>query len=311
MDILVTGGAGFIGSHLCEALVAKGHTVRVLDNLSTGTLRNLASLENRVNFIEGDIRDEALVELLCHGCQVVFHLAALVSVPLSVQDPQLSHDINLQGTLNVLIGAREAGVKRVVFASSAAVYGEDPELPAHEGQRPAPVSPYGLEKLAGEHYLHIFQKLYGLQTVALRYFNVFGPRQDPSSPYSGVISIFVDRLLAGEAPTIFGDGEQSRDFVFVDNVVQATLLAGLHSSASGLYNIGCGQSTSLKALYTLLSGLCGATAPARTGPARVGDIRHSLADITRATAELGYSPAISVKQGLSALVQHERRTRGL
>jgi UDP-glucose 4-epimerase len=308
MKVLVTGGAGFIGSHIAQRMAQDGHQVVILDNLATGRLVNLESFAEQVDFTEGDVRDAALVKELCQGCDLVFHQAAVVSVPYSVEHPQESHDVNIQGTLNTLLAARDAGVKRLVFASSAAIYGEDPVLPKQEQMRPTPISPYAVEKITGEHYLSAFHQLYGLQTVALRYFNVFGPRQDPSSPYSGVISIFVDRLLRQQDPAIFGDGEQYRDFVFVQDVVQANLLAATHDAAPGkVFNVGRGERTSLNQLVEILSRITGYQASPTHGEPRAGDIRESLADITRIHETLGYAPAVAVDKGLAALVEYARR----
>jgi nucleoside-diphosphate-sugar epimerase len=303
MKALVIGGAGFIGSHLVERLVHDGHAVRALDNLSSGKRENLAPVAGAVELVVADVRHPDRLEQEMRGCDVVFHQAAIVSVPYSVEHPGETLDVNLRGTLNVLQAARAAGVRRVVMASSAAVYGEDAELPKRETMLPSPISPYGLEKLASEHYLAIWAKLFGIETVALRYFNVFGPRQDPSSPYSGVISIFVDRILRGETPAIFGDGEQFRDFVYVANVVEANILAAIRPQATGrVYNIGCGQRTSLNELARILGQICGREVKPRHAEPRAGDIRESLADIGRARAELGYEPRIGVEEGLRALV---------
>ena len=307
MKALITGGAGFIGSHLAQGLLAQGHQVVILDNLSTGRLKNLETFSERVTFVEGDVRDAERLKELCQGCQLLFHQAAVVSVPYSVEHPQETHDVNIQGTLNALLAARDAGTQRLVFASSAAIYGEEPLLPKQEGMRPTPISPYAVEKITGEHYLGAFHQLYGLQTVALRYFNVFGPRQDPSSPYSGVISIFVNRLLAGQDPLIFGDGEQYRDFVFVKDVVAANLLAATHPDAPGkAFNVGRGERTSLNQLVKLLSELTGYSATPQYKEPRAGDIRESLADITRIVQTLGYAPKVGVKEGLEALVEYAR-----
>ena len=305
MKALVTGGAGFIGSHIAQRLLKDGHQVCILDNLTTGKLDNLAGFADDVEFVEGDIRDQATLERVAQGCELVFHQAAVVSVPYSVDHPQETHDVNIQGTFNVLQAARAKGVRRVMFACSAAIYGEDPELPKRETMAPAPLSPYGLEKIAGEYYLMVFNALYGVEAVALRYFNVFGPRQDPKSPYSGVISIFVDRVLSGATPTIFGDGEQSRDFVFVDNVVQANMLAATVPGAAGrCYNVGCGQSTTLNQLLQTLAGLAGREVTPEYAESRAGDIRDSLADISRAREELGYDPKVGVKEGLGQLLDY-------
>ena len=310
MRVLVTGGAGFIGSHIAERLVRDGHAVRIVDNFSSGRRANLAGFADKVELVEGDIRDAALLERLSLGCELVYHEAAVVSVPYSVEHPQETHDVNIQGTLNVLQAARRGKVRRVVFACSAAVYGEEPELPKREAMAPLPIAPYGVEKITGEYYLGVFNKLYGVETVSLRYFNVFGPRQDPRSPYSGVISIFVDRVLKGVTPRVFGDGQQCRDFVFVANVVDANLLAGRAASAAGrCYNIGCGQRTTLNDLLRILGRLTGQEVHPEYDEARAGDIRESVADISRARRELGYEPVISVEEGLRQLLDHERAQR--
>jgi UDP-glucose 4-epimerase len=312
MRVLITGGAGFIGSHIGERLSGAGHEVRIVDNLTTGRRENLAGFAERVSFTQGDIRDADLLASLAEGCDLVYHEAAVVSVPYSVEHPQETHDVNIQGTFNVLQAAKKGGVKRVVFACSAAVYGEEPELPKREDMAPRPVSPYGVEKIAGEYYCGVFNALYGVETVSLRYFNVFGPRQDPRSPYSGVISIFVDRVLRGATPTVYGDGEQSRDFVFVDNVVEANILAGTVPSAAGrCYNVGCGTKTTLNDMLAMLGRITGRGVKASYAPPRAGDIRDSLADIARARAELAYAPGVGVEEGLRRLIEHERRTRSL
>jgi len=310
MRVLVTGGAGFIGSHIAERLVREGHEVRVLDNFFSGHRENLAGFADRVELVEGDIRDLALCERLAEGCELIYHEAAVVSVPYSVEHPQETHDVNIQGTFNVLCAARAKRVRRVVFACSAAVYGEDPELPKREEMAPAPIAPYAVEKITGEYYLGVFHKLYGVETVSLRYFNVFGPRQDPRSPYSGVISIFVDRLLEEGVPTLFGDGNQCRDFVYVENVVEANLLAGRVPAAAGrAYNVACGERTTLNQLLAILARLCGREVTANYAPPRAGDIRESVASIDRARSELGYTPRVSVEEGLRRLLAHERTAR--
>jgi UDP-glucose 4-epimerase len=310
MRVLITGGAGFIGSHLAEHFCGAGHEVRIIDNLSSGREANLAGFRDRVALTVGDIREAALVAQLAAGCELIYHQAAVVSVPYSVEHPQETHDVNIQGTLNVLLAARAEKVRRVIFASSAAVYGEEPELPKSETMRPAPIAPYGVEKITGEHYLAVFDQLYGVQTVALRYFNVFGPRQDPGSPYSGVISIFVDRAISGATPKVFGDGEQSRDFVFIDNVVQANVLAGQVPAAAGRrYNVGCGQRTTLNQLLEILGRLAGRDLTPEYAAARTGDIRDSVADISRARQELGFQPVVTVEEGLRRLLEYERARR--
>ena len=310
MRALVTGGAGFIGSHIAERLLAEGHAARIYDNFSSGKRANLVPLGGRAEVIEADVRDAGALDRAAEGCDVVFHEAAVVSVPYSVEHPQETHDVNIQGTLNVLQAARARGVRRVVFACSAAIYGEDPALPKHETMAPAPMSPYGVEKITSEYYLQTWQKLYGVETVSLRYFNVFGPRQDPTSAYSGVISIFVDRALKKEQPTIFGDGEQCRDFVYVDNVVDANMRAATAPAArvSGrAYNVACGERTTLNALLASVARIVGTSVGAKYAPPRAGDIRESVADISRARAELGYEPRVGLEEGLRQLVEHVRR----
>ena len=307
MKVLITGGAGFIGSHIAERLVEEGADVRILDNLSSGHKKNLSGFASKVDFIEDDIRDPDALGNAARGCDVIFHQAAVVSVPYSVEHPQETHDVNIQGTFNVLQAARQKNVRRVVYACSAAVYGEDPELPKREDMAPQPLSPYGVEKITGEYYLSVFNHLYNVETVSLRYFNVFGPRQDPNSPYSGVISIFVKKVLAGQIPIIFGDGEQYRDFVYVANVVEANLLAVSSPIAAGRsYNVGCGQKTSLNELLRLIGKKTGKDIRAHYEPSRQGDIRESLADISRISKELGYKPSISVEEGLKYLLDYEQ-----
>jgi UDP-glucose 4-epimerase len=308
MKALVTGGAGFIGSHIAERLLELGHDVRVLDNFSTGKRENLAPLEGagagtRLDITVGDVRDAAKVEEAARGCEVIFHEAAIVSVPYSVQHPQETHDVNLQGTLNVLAAAERAKVRRVVLASSAAVYGDSPQLPKHEGMLPTPIAPYGLEKLASEHYLAIFSRLYGVETVSLRYFNVFGPRQDPSSAYSGVISVFVDRGRRGEPLTIFGDGRACRDFVYVKDVVEANLLAATREAVSGrFFNVARGEKTTLNELVAAVGRALGRELVVTYAPPRAGDITESFADVSLARKELGFAPKVTVEEGLRALV---------
>ena len=305
MNVLITGGAGFIGSHIAEALVADGHRVRIFDNLSSGHLSNLDHLKDRVEFVRGDVRDRAALGAAMPGMTHCFHEAALVSVFESVEKPFDNHDINMSGTLNVLQAARDAGVQRVVFASSAAVYGNDPELPKRETMRPQPASPYAAGKITGEYYLSIFAQLYGVQTVSLRYFNVFGPRQDPKSMYSGVISKFTDDVKAGRAPTIFGDGQQTRDFVFVKDIVQANLKAmfGEKVGAGEACNVATGQTASLLDMVRVLGELTGRTITPNFKDARKGDIQHSSADISKARQLLGYEPAFTLKSGLEVLLK--------
>jgi len=309
MRALITGGAGFIGSQIAQRLVETGHEVVVLDNFFTGKRENLQGFAKDVRLVEGDVRDLAAVSACAAGCDVIFHEAAIVSVPFSVEHPQESHDVNIQGTLNVLQAARQTGTRRVVFASSAAIYGEEPTLPKSEAMRPEPMSPYGVEKITGEHYLATWSKLFGVETVALRYFNVFGPRQDPKSPYSGVISIFVDRILAGRPLTFFGDGSQSRDFVYVANVVDANILAATRPSegiSGRAFNVACGKRTTLLELASLIERAAGRTVERSFAEPRAGDIKDSVATIDRARADLGYAPAVDVEEGLRRLVDYVR-----
>ncbi|MCB2145708.1 MAG: SDR family oxidoreductase [Deltaproteobacteria bacterium] len=296
---LVTGGAGFIGSHLVDELVAGGCRVTVLDNLSTGHRHNIDHLGDRIDFVEGDIRDEGLLNRVVKGCEVVFHQAAVVSVSQSVQDPSHACEVNDLGTVRVLDASRRNGVRRVVMASSSAVYGDDPRMPKTEDMAPMPLSPYAVQKLTGEFYASVFGGLYGLETVCLRYFNVFGPRQDPSSPYSGVISIFMNRAAAGEAPTIYGDGGQSRDFIYVKDVVRANVLAATEAEAVGqVFNVGTGACIRILDLWKLIGELSSVIIDPVFGPPRAGDIRESVSDIDRIRRSLGFRPRVGLRQGL-------------
>jgi nucleoside-diphosphate-sugar epimerase len=307
---LVTGGAGFIGSHIVEALVKRGEQVRVLDNLITGKRSNLEHLASRIAFIEGDIRDFETTRRAVEGVKVIFHEAAIPSVPRSVADPLLNHESNIDGTFNVLLAARDAGVRRLVYAASSSAYGEKGTGAKVEDQLPNPLSPYAAAKLMGEYYCQVFTHVYGLETVALRYFNVFGPRQDPSSPYSGVISKFITSLLGGEPPVIFGDGEQSRDFTYVANVVDANLRAAGAPEASGrVINLGLNQRTTLNQLLAELQKIIGTNLTPRYESARIGDVRHSLADITRANQLLGFKPIVGLTEGLRYTVDWYRENR--
>ncbi len=302
---LITGGCGFIGSHIAEALVAEGVHVRVFDNLSSGNPENLAGFADRVEMVRGDIRDTAALAQAMKGVSQVFHEAALVSVTGSIEQPEENNAINISGTLNVLQAARQAGAKRVVLASSAAVYGNNPDLPKRESMMPEPESPYALGKLASEYYLKLFSSLYGLETVALRYFNVFGPRQDGKSMYSGVISRFMEDIRNGRTPTIFGDGEQTRDFVYVKDVVRANLLA-MRSPRVGkgeIFNVATSRKVSLLQLLATLGTLTGRTLVPQFRDTRAGDIRHSLADISRIRKSLGYEPEFDLEYGLRAIVE--------
>lgn len=301
---LVTGGAGFIGSHICEALVKRGDRVRVIDNLMTGYRHNLTHLENQVEFIEASITDEKAVGQAMEGVKFVFHQGAIPSVPRSVKDPRLNHDANVNGTFNVLMAAREAGVKRVMFAASSSAYGETEVLPKVETMMPSPLSPYAAAKLMCEYYCQTFTRVYGLETVCLRYFNVFGPRQDPTSPYSGVISKFITSLLTGQTPVIFGDGEQSRDFTYVDNVVQANLKAAESSEASGrVINIAVGERITLNNLLAELQKIIGTNLTPQYEPTRAGDVKHSLADVTLAKKYLGVEKLVPLTEGLRRTVE--------
>ena len=308
---LVTGGAGFIGSHLVEEIVRRGDSVRVLDDLSTGSKENLSAVLDKVDFHEGDICDAETLRRLFKGVDNVIHLAALSSVVRSVEDPVATTEVNLIGTLQVLLAAREAHVKRVVMAASGAAYGDNPVLPRVETQMPDPLSPYALVKLAGEYYGKIFNRLFGLEFVALRFFNVFGPRQNPKSPYTGVMSKFITAYLSGNTPTIFGDGEQSRDFVYVANIVDATLRACEKPGAVGkVINVGTGVGTTLNQTIKLLNHILGVEVQPQYGPPRLGDVKHSTADISLARAVLGYEPLVSFEEGLRRTVEWLRTEMG-
>jgi UDP-glucose 4-epimerase len=297
--VLVTGGAGFIGSHLVEALVARGDRVRVLDNFSTGEPANLQAVHDDVAVIDGDISDVAVVAEAARGVELIFHQAALPSVPRSVADPAATHGVCATGTLNVLLAARDTGARRVIYAASSSAYGNSEQLPKREGDPTRPLSPYAVAKLTGEHYCAAFSEVYGLETVRLRYFNVYGPRQSPDSPYAAVIPRFLRALLAGHSPRIHGDGRQSRDFTFVDDVIRANLLAAAAPGVSGkVYNIACGQRTSLLELIAVMNGLLGSDIAPVHEPGRPGDVRHSQADISRAVSELGYRPQTTVAVGV-------------
>jgi UDP-glucose 4-epimerase len=306
---LVTGGAGFIGSHLVEALVGRGHLVRVLDDFSTGCRANLERVRERVQLLYGDVGDLDTVRGAVRGAEVVFHQAALASVPRSVADPLATHRACVDGTLNVLLAARDAGVRRVVYAASSSAYGNSARLPKSEADPAAPLSPYAVAKLAGEQYCAAFTEVYGLETVRLRYFNVFGPRQTPDSPYAAVIPLFLRALTEGRRPLLHGDGQQSRDFTFVDDVVQANLLAAEAPGVSGrVYNVACGRRTTLMELVGHLNALLGTAIDPDHGPPRAGDVRHSQADISRACAELGYRPTTDIVRGLGRCLDWWRET---
>jgi nucleoside-diphosphate-sugar epimerase len=303
---LVTGGAGFIGSHLAEELLRRGEQVRVADSLITGHRKNLAHLSG-IDFVEGDLADLAVAKRAVDGIEYVLHQAAIPSVPRSVEDPLTSNRANIDATLNVLVAARDAGVKRVVYAGSSSAYGNTPTLPKHEDMPTHPLSPYALQKLVGEQYMQMFTSLYGLETVTIRYFNVFGPRQDPSSPYSGVISIFARALLENKSPTIYGDGEQTRDFTYIANVVDGVLRAVKALGASGqVVNVATGSSISLNQLFASMREILGSSLDVAYAPVRSGDVKDSLADITRARNLLGYEPSVSFEAGLKKTIEWYR-----
>jgi len=295
---LVTGGAGFIGSHLTEELVRRGHRVRVVDNLVTGKRSNLDHIRG-VDFLEGDLADKNVAVRSVAGIDYVLHQAAIPSVPRSVNDPETSHRANIEASLNILIAARDAGVKRLVYAGSSSVYGNTPTLPKREDMPPNPLSPYALQKLVAEQYARLFTTLYGFETVTIRYFNVFGPRQDPGSPYSGVISLFATALVEGRQPTIFGDGEQTRDFTYVSNVVDGVLKACEAPKAAGeVINVATGGRISLNELLRTMNRIVGTDLKATYQELRAGDVRDSQADITKAKSLLGYTPSVDLEEGL-------------
>jgi nucleoside-diphosphate-sugar epimerase len=302
--VLVTGGAGFIGSNLVAELLARGHGVRVLDNFSSGHRRNLVAVEGDIELIEGDLRSYERVHHAVRGCEVVFHQGALPSVPRSVQDPITTSEVNVGGTLNVLLNARDEGVRRLVFASSSSIYGDAPGFPRTEDAAPMPLAPYPVSKLAAEQYCRVFSSVYGLATVSLRYFNVFGRRQDPASQYSAVIPRFITAMRAGQAPTIYGTGRQSRDFTHIDNVVAANLLAmGAPDAWGQVFNVACGTPHSLNELVELLNRILGSEIEPEHGGPRPGDVERSWADISRAEKVLGYEPVVDFEQGLRMTVE--------
>jgi nucleoside-diphosphate-sugar epimerase len=316
MKYLVTGGAGFIGSNLTRALLASGARVRVLDNFLTGKRENLAGLADAhgdaFELIEGDLLDPDSVRRAAAGVEYVLHQGALPSVPRSVADPVLTNEINVAGTLNLLVAARDAGVRRVVFAASSSAYGDTAELPKRETMTPNPKSPYAAQKLTGEHYLRIFFEIYGLETVSLRYFNVFGPRQDPESTYAAVIPRFITTVLRGESPTVYGDGLQTRDFTYIDNVIQANLAAcAAPKAACGrVVNIACGERVSLLDILEIVYGLAGKRVSPKFEPGRVGDVRDSLADISLARDLIGYDPRVPFAKGLAQTFRWFRERAG-
>jgi len=310
MRYLVTGGAGFIGSNTVDELVRRGHSVVVLDDLSSGKEDNLTEVRNKITFIKGSITDIEVVRKAMHEAEYVLHLAARTSVPRSVKDPIETNKINIDGTLNVLVAAKELKVKRVVFAASSSAYGETPTLPKVETMQPRPISPYGVTKFVGELYGQTFGRCYGLENVALRYFNIFGPRQDPSSPYSGVLAKFCTAFLEDTQPLVFGDGEQTRDFTYVENAVQANLLACEAPNVSGkVFNVGVGGRVSLNEVIRELGKITGKTLEAKYDPPRDGDIRDSQADISQAREFLGYEPHVTFEEGLARTFEWYRETQ--
>src|ERR1700722_2632251 len=306
---LITGAAGFIGSSLVRALLERGEEVRGIDNFATGRRENLTEVLNRIDFREADILDLDAMHKACAGVDSVLHQAAIPSVPKSVLDPLASNRANIDGTVNVLVAARDAKVKRVIYAASSSAYGDTPTLPQPEAMTPDPISPYAVAKLASERYMISFYRCYGLETVCLRYFNVFGPRQDPSSPYSGVLARFITLMLRGEQPTIFGDGEQSRDFTYIDNVVEANLLACATPAAEcagEVFNIATGRRITLNETFKALQSLTSYSGQPKYDPERSGDIKHSLADVSKAQAALGYNPKVDFEEGLRKTVDWYR-----
>ncbi len=304
-NFLITGVAGFIGSHLAHTLVARGQTVRGLDNFSTGKIENLDGLQGRMDLHEIDLRDAAGVRAACEGMDYVLHQGALPSVPRSVKDPRTSHESNIDGTFNVLEGARAARVKRVVYAASSSAYGNQPGFPRRETMTPQPIAPYPVQKLAGELYMQSYWRVYGLETVCLRYFNIFGPRQTPDSEYSGVMAKFIVQMMRGETPVINGDGEQGRDFTYVANAVEANLLAlqgDAEKVAGRVFNVACGEKHSLNETFEVLAGLLGFEGRPEYGAERAGDIRDSLADVTAAREAFGYEPRVGFEEGLRRTV---------
>ena len=307
---LITGVAGFIGSHLAHTLVARGESVRGLDNFSTGRIENLDGLQGKLDLHEIDLRDSAAVAAACEGIDYVLHQGALPSVPRSVKDPRTSHESNIDGTFNLLEGARAAGVKRVVYAASSSAYGNQPGFPRRETMVPQPIAPYPVQKLTGELYMQSYWRVYGLETVCLRYFNIFGPRQTPDSPYSGVMARFILQMLKGETPLIHGDGEQGRDFTYIDNAVSANLLAlqaNAEDVAGRVFNVACGEKHTLLKTYGILARLLEFEGQPEFGPDRAGDVRESLADISAAHESFGYAPLVGFEEGLARTVAWYRQ----
>ena len=308
---VVTGGGGFIGSHIVEELIRRGETIRVIDDFSTGKRENVSAFKTHAEIIEADISEAKNLADLFRGAEYVIHQAAIPSVPKSILDPMKSHRANVNGTLNVLIACREAGVKRVVYASSSSLYGDSPTLPKHEAMMPNPLSPYGAQKLFGEMYCRVFTKAYGLETVSLRYFNVFGPRQDSTSQYSGVLALFIPAVLQDRQPTIYGDGSQSRDFTYVQNVVEANLLACKAPGAAGqAFNIACGDRITVNSMLQQINSIVGKSISPIYAEPRAGDIKHSQADISQAKDLIGYEPRMSFVEGLRRTIEWYRKKIG-
>jgi nucleoside-diphosphate-sugar epimerase len=308
---LITGIAGFIGSSLARALVERGEEVRGVDNYLTGKAANLAGIHDQIDFREVDLRDASAIRTACEGIDYILHIGALPSVPLSVAHPEPSHRCNVEGTFNVLEGARAEGVKRIVYAASSSAYGNQPVLPSKESMRPMPISPYAVQKLVGEYYMSSYWQVYGLETVSLRYFNVFGPRQGADSPYSGVLAKFIQQMLEGTRPTIYGTGDQGRDFTYIDNIISANLLAcaaPAEKVAGKVFNTACGGQYTLKQIYQLLAKLTGFEQPPLYAKSRTGDILHSQADIAAAAEAFNYRPLVGVEEGLQRTVEWYRET---
>jgi nucleoside-diphosphate-sugar epimerase len=308
---LVTGGAGFIGSHIASSLASSGARVRILDDLSTGHLENIEEIGGEVDFVQGSVADIAVLDKVLEDVELVFHEAAIPSVPRSIENPRQSHIASVDGTFSLLLAARDRKVRRLIYAASSSAYGDQPTLPKREEMLPDPLSPYAVAKLVGEYYCQVFTRVYGLETVALRYFNVFGPRQDPGSQYSGVVSRFISMLLKNERPVIYGDGEQSRDFTYIDNVIEANLRAADAKDVSGtVFNVANGECVTLNQLLAELKELTGRSAvTAEYRESRIGDVRHSLADTTRARQLLGYEPQVGLREGLAKTIDWWKSSR--
>ncbi len=311
-SVLVTGGAGFIGSHLTHRLVALGHRVRVLDNFSTGKRANLAAVGEKIELVHGDLRDESVCRAACDGMEFVLHQAAIPSVPVSVANPVPSHEVNISGTFKLLRAASDRKVRRVIYAASSSAYGNTAESPKHERLATAPLSPYAVQKLTGEHYCRAFYECYGLETLSIRYFNVFGERQDPRSQYAAAIPAFVTAILRGESPTIYGDGEQTRDFTYIDNVVEGNLLAMRVTKTAGQsVNVACGGQVTVNEVIRVINNLLGTKVKPTYAPARAGDVKHSCADIRLAGELLGFKPVVEFEAGLQRAIEYYKTLGGV